>query len=439
MALLQEIIVPLLAVNDTSLTVVEMNFTSGQIVKKGDFIMLFETSKTTYDVQAEADGYIQYLCEIDKDYEVNEIVARIFSEENEVEKIKRVPSISATSTKQEPTFQESAPVWEGETLFSSEATRLIESSGINKNIFSKKDFVSSNDVEEFLDIAKKEPQKIAAQKIQTEGKKKNVLSVDATKSIVEKLSSNKKREIEYLSEVQSTGLTSTINVVVETEGIFTHINQSLKYLKNSLLPVIVYETARLLKKYPLLNGYFTGDAIAVYKETNIGFAIDIDKGLKVLKVSTANEKSIGEIEDEVMRLSNSYLDESLKIEDLTDITFTITDLSSEGVAFFKPLVNMMNSAILGVSAIDQKLQRCTLSLTFDHRVTEGKAVAQFLAELKQRLESYQSKFHPHLNQNISCFKCMKTLKEDLGGTGFVKCITPEGNEGYICQSCLKGF
>ncbi len=439
MALLQEIAVPLLAVNDTSLTVVEMNFVNGQFVKKGDHIMVFETSKTTYDVQAEADGYVQYLCELDKDYEVNEIVAKIFSEENEVEKIKTIPVINSTVTKQETVFQESAPVWEGETLYSSEAVRLIESSGIDKSIFNKKDFVSRNDVADFLGIAKKEPQKVTVQKNQTETKKKNVLPVDAAKTIIEKLSSNKKREIEYLSEVQSTGLTSTINVVVETEGIFTHINQSLKYLKNSLLPVIVYETARLLKKYPLLNAYFTGDAIAVYKETHIGFAIDIDKGLKVLKIAAANEKSIGEIEDEVMRLSNSYLDESLKIEDLTDITFTITDLSSEGVAFFKPLVNMMNSAILGVSAIDEKLQRCMLSLTFDHRVTEGKMVAQFLNEMKQRLESYQSKFHPRLNQNISCFKCMKTLKEDLGGTGFVKCITPEGNEGYICQSCLKGF
>ena len=46
MALLQEIAVPLLAVNDTSLSVVEMNFVSGQFVKKGDYIMVFETSKT---------------------------------------------------------------------------------------------------------------------------------------------------------------------------------------------------------------------------------------------------------------------------------------------------------------------------------------------------------------------------------------------------------
>jgi len=440
MALLQEIGVPLLAVNDTSLTVVEINFSNGQYVKKGDHLMVFETSKTTYDVEAEADGYIQYLCELEKDYEVNEVVAKIFSEESEVEKITVAP-IHKDVVIPKAASAAIAPVtvWEGETLFSADAVRLIETSGIAKSVFNKRDFVSRREVEDFLGTGKNEVSSTAKKESTIANKKKAALPVDATKVIIDKLTSNKKREIEYLSEVQSTGLTSTININIETEGIFTHINQSLQYLKNSLLPVIVYEAARLLKKYPLLNGYFTGEAIALYKDANVGFAIDIDKGLKVLKIAAADEKQIGIIEAEIMRLSNDYLDDCLKIEDLTDITFTITDLSSEGVSFFRPLVNMMNSAILGVSAIDEKLQRCILSLTFDHRVTEGKLVAQFLSELKQRLESYQSKYHPRLNQNISCFKCYKTLKEDLGGTGFVKCITPDGYEGYICQSCLKGF
>ncbi len=53
MALLQEILVPLLAVNDTTLTVVEIPFSNGAKVKKGDLIMVFETSKTTYDVEAQ--------------------------------------------------------------------------------------------------------------------------------------------------------------------------------------------------------------------------------------------------------------------------------------------------------------------------------------------------------------------------------------------------
>ena len=97
MALIQEIKVPLLAVNDTSLTVVEMNFTTGSAVKKGDLLMVFETSKTTYDVEAETDGYIQYYCEAGHDYEVNEIVAKIFEQESEIEK----PLVSPALTKPE--------------------------------------------------------------------------------------------------------------------------------------------------------------------------------------------------------------------------------------------------------------------------------------------------------------------------------------------------
>ncbi len=436
MAILQQIKVPLISVNDTSLTVVGILFTQKDAVKKGDIILVFETSKTTYDVVAEADGYIAYQCQTDEEYEVNEVVANIYSDKDEVPENIIVPNKSSASfSKHEEKLEEVEGVWEGETLFSSAAMQLMQANDISASVFKGRDFVSKADVEQKLGISK-----TVDNKTNLSGKKTAaLLPTDAEKVVVEKLSSNKRREIEFLGSVQSTGLTSTINTLVDTDGIFLHINESLQYLKNSLLPVIIYETARLLEKYKLLNAYFTGDAIAYYKEVNIGFAVDIDKGLKVLKVAAASNKTIGQVENEIMDLSNKYLDDKLQIDDLTGISFAITDLSGEAVSFFKPLVNMMNSAILGVSSIDEKLNRCTLSVTFDHRVTEGKLVAQFLHELKIRLESYQSKHHPGVHQNIKCFKCFKTLREDLSDVGFTKCITPKGEEAYICQSCLKGF
>jgi pyruvate/2-oxoglutarate dehydrogenase complex dihydrolipoamide acyltransferase (E2) component len=436
MPVLQSIKVPLISVNDTSLTVVDILFSTGDKVRKGDIILVFETSKTTYNVEAEADGYIQYLCELSSDYEVNDIVAGIYSDPAEIkittEKKKDIPSNPSLDETIEP-----AGVWEGDTLFSVAAIALINSSGADHSLFKGKDFVSRKDVELILGISNKK--NISVQKTDNAVKVKTNLPVDTAKVIVEKLSFNKKKEIEYLSEVQSAGITSTINTTIETEGIFVHINQSLKFLKDSLLPVIIYETSRLLEKYRELNAYFAGDTIAYYKQVNIGFAVDIDKGLKVLKIADTRQKSIPEIEDAIMELSGKYLDDALHVDDLTDISFTITDLSSEKVAFFRPLINMMNSAILGVSSIDDKLNRCMLSVTFDHRVTEGKLVAQFLKDMKGRIESYQSKHYPKQNQHITCFKCYKTLKEDLSDVGFAKCITPQGEEAYICQSCLKGF
>jgi pyruvate/2-oxoglutarate dehydrogenase complex dihydrolipoamide acyltransferase (E2) component len=433
MPVVQEIKVPLLSVNDTALTVVDIPLEQGSLVKKGDIVIVFESSKTTYDVVAEAEGYISYLCETGEEYEVNELIANIFSTKEELPLLTETKKNKAITVADKEHFEDTEAIWEGDTMFSPAAIALLRANNIGTDVFKGRDFVSKADVEQKLGIAKKVSNKKEA------GKTFQLLPTDADKVIVEKLSSNKKREIEYLSNIQSTGLTSTINTMVETDGVFVHINQSLQFLKNSLLPAIIYETARLLEKYKELNGYFTGDSVAFYKNVHVGFAIDIDKGLKVLGIKNASAKTIKEVEADIMALSNKYLDDALQVEDLSDITFTITDLSAEGVHFFRPLVNMMNSAILGVSSIDEKMQRCILSVTFDHRVTEGKLVAQFLNELKQRIESYKSSHYTHPNQSIVCFKCFKSLKDDLSDVGFTKCITPKGEEAYICQSCFKGF
>ncbi len=491
MAVLQEIKVPLLAVNDTMLTVAELSFSNGEKVTSGNVLMVFETSKTTFDVEAEAAGYVQYTCEAGKDYEVGVVVATIFSEAGEVaalplstapsRSIDAPPSLPkhpsgpptypsgppahppgapahppgppaydsgppayalgaldqspARHRQPSPAFAENLAHWEGETIFSREALRLLASSALDPASFTGRDFVTAGDVRRLL-VPAKTP--TPAPPSSTTRLASSPIPIDHNKVVVEKLASAKKREIAYLGEVQTAGLTSTLNTFIETDGIFLLLNRSFKYLKDTLLPVIIYESSRLLKDYPLLNAYFAGDAIAIYKDVNPGFAIDIDKGLKVLKVAGAGTRSMTDIEAEILRLSGNYLDEKLQLEELTDISFTITDLSAEGVNFFQPLVNRMNSAILGVSSVDPRLQRCMLSLTFDHRVTEGKAVARFLQELKQRIEAYRPP--PGAKRpDIACFKCFKTLDEDLGGTGFMHCITPEGREGYICQSCLKGF
>jgi pyruvate/2-oxoglutarate dehydrogenase complex dihydrolipoamide acyltransferase (E2) component len=437
MAVVHEIKVPLLAVNDTSLTVVEMAFAQGAAVKTGQVVMILETSKTTYDLLAEADGYISYLCVAGQDYEVNETVANIYSSKEELPLVEAIIKQQAVSVADKEEMDDAAAVWEGDTMFSPAAIRLMQQNNLAATAFKGMDFVSKLDVEQKLGIAKPATVK------KTANGNTAMLPVDIEKVTVEKLSPGKKREIEYLSSVQQTGLTSTINTMVDTAGIFVHINPSLQYLKNSLLPVMLYETARLLEKYKALNAYFTGDAIAYYKQVNIGFAIDIDKGLKVVKVKDAGVKQVNEIERAILDLSDKYLDDTLQLEDLTDISFTVTDLSAEKVAFFRPLINKMNSAILGVSAIDEKLQRCILSVTFDHRVTEGKLVALFLQELKERLQSYRASGSSDqqllINQHISCFKCFKTLQEDMSEVGFARCITPNGTEAYICQSCLKGF
>jgi pyruvate/2-oxoglutarate dehydrogenase complex dihydrolipoamide acyltransferase (E2) component len=240
MSLQQEIQVPLLAVNDTSLTVVELCFANASAVKKGDLIMVFETSKTTYDVEAVSDGYIQYLCEADHDYEVNAVVARIYSEAAEAMAaavpVPAGPSVNGTAVNVggSPAMRDfGSPAgqttgWQGETLFSKEAIRLITEGGLAPSMFAGRDLITVHDVQAHLNPEAAVRNAAATGVAKAPQAAVSSLPVDKEKVIVERLSSGKKREIEYLGDVQSPGLTSTIHTFVETEGIFVHINRSLK-------------------------------------------------------------------------------------------------------------------------------------------------------------------------------------------------------------------
>jgi pyruvate dehydrogenase E2 component (dihydrolipoamide acetyltransferase) len=436
MAVLQQIAVPLLAVNDTFLTVVEVNFNQKAAVKKGDIVMVFETSKTTYEVIAEADGFIKLMCEAGNDYAVNDIVAEIYSSADEivveekkvVESVESKPAIAALSKAE---FN-----YTGTTLFSLAAQSLLQEKNISPYIFAGYEMVTAKDIQLHLNPnAFDKVVEVAASKASHHKKQSSVLPEGIT-SI--KLSNNKKREIEYLSAVQETGLTSTLAINISTNGLFGSVNKHLKYFKNSLLPLLVYETSRLLVKYPLLNGFFDNNQIHTYNEVNIGFAIDIDKGLKVVKVAKTNELTVAQVEETILELSNQYLEDKIPVESLTGISFTVTDLSGEGVSYFRPLVNMYNSGIMGISAIDEELQRFNTSITFDHRITEGKYVAQFLNELKTRMESYAYN-DAEANNHIKCYKCFKTLQEDLAQVGLLPVITPQGKREHICQTCWNGL
>jgi len=112
--------------------------------------------------------------------------------------------------------------------------------------------------------------------------------------------------------------------------------------------VIIFETARLLKTFPLFNAYCADGSIHFYEQVNIGFAVDADRGLKVPVIRDADTKSLPEIAAEMQEAVVDYLNDSLPMKSLAGGTFTVTDLSGDGVFAFHPLINQGQSAILGI-------------------------------------------------------------------------------------------
>ena len=142
-----------------------------------------------------------------------------------------------------------------------------------------------------------------------------------------------------------------------------------------------------LEKFSLLNSYFEEDKIYSYHDINVGLAINIEKGLKVVAVKKTNRLSVEEVCSKSNMLFMDYMrDDFSDPTVLTSSTFTITDLSLAGVYDFTPIVNIKQSAILGICAPDFTKTFFNLVLSFDHRVCDGMYAAQFFKSILKGLE-----------------------------------------------------
>jgi pyruvate/2-oxoglutarate dehydrogenase complex dihydrolipoamide acyltransferase (E2) component len=214
--------------------------------------------------------------------------------------------------------------------------------------------------------------------------------------------------------------------------------------------LIVFEVARLLRQYPLFNGYYHEQQACCYKRVNVGFAVDAGRGLKVLVVHDADTKTASAIADEMHELVAQYLGDQLPLKALSEGTFTISDLSGEGVTTFAPLINQGQSAILGMGAeraFAHGEGEFNLVLAFDHRLSEGRTAARFLNALRERLAAHEAALgglsrsarapggaNP---EDLSCNRCLRAATELRRLNGFL--VPSALPEGYLCNFCLGGF
>jgi hypothetical protein len=256
------------------------------------------------------------------------------------------------------------------------------------------------------------------------------------------LSKAKKNEILFLHEGQRDALPSAISVLVSGRGFF---EPAALTASPSLLPILVYETARLLARYPEFNGCYEEEGLIQWSEINVGVAFEIDAGLKVPIIKGADALGVDKIRETIEGHILKYLDKSLGIEDLSGGTFTITDLSNEKVFSFLPLINRRQSAILGMGgcqAFSETISSFPLTLTFDHRVSTGRRASLFLRELKERLEAYGSVLPGGATAGMpaetSCFQCRREEAELQDGQ-YLLVVRARGKAEHLCSTCLEGW
>ncbi len=168
-------------------------------------------------------------------------------------------------------------------------------------------------------------------------------------------------------------------------------------VKLTYLPFFVKATTAALKRYPYMNASLDDQKqeIILKKRYNIGIAANTDDGLVVPVIHNADQKTIFDLAAEIAALADKARNGKLSHDEISDGTFTITNVGSVGGLFTFPVINYPEVGILGTHSIVERpvvrdgqiviRNMMYLSISFDHRVVDGATAALFVKDVAQSL------------------------------------------------------
>ncbi|MBC7242711.1 MAG: 2-oxo acid dehydrogenase subunit E2 [Anaerolineae bacterium] len=191
----------------------------------------------------------------------------------------------------------------------------------------------------------------------------------------------------------------TLNIDVDATNLVSARQQLIEELgeKISFNTLLIKLVARALQEHPYMNARFTPAGIERVKSIHIGLAVDTERGLMVPVLHHVEQMNLLTIERQLRELVQRALEGRSLPDELTGGTFTITNLGMYGIRDFSAIINPPEAAILSVGAISPRpavdaggnivaRQMMTLSLSFDHRLTDGAPAARFLQRVKALVE-----------------------------------------------------
>ena len=209
-----------------------------------------------------------------------------------------------------------------------------------------------------------------------------------------------KRMMESLSSTAQLTLNTTANAagILAMRKKVKNADEALGLNKITLNDLVCFAVSRTLLKYPVFNAHLEDGVLTEFEQVHLGFACDTPRGLLVPVIRSAQALGLKAFSDEAKRLAGGAIDGSLSPDFLSGGTFTVSNIGSFGIETFTPVINLPQTAILGVGAITPRPvvaadgtigveQRLTLSLTIDHQVIDGADGARFLRDLVAAIEN----------------------------------------------------
>ena len=386
----------------------------GEKIKKGEVLAEIETDKATVEVESEFNGIIfRLLVNPDDIVPVGEPIAVIAENEDELNTInientiKSDKTISIDNSKFDKEEKSDDLDMNDVAISSKEEEKqqeILRASPLAKRIAKEKNIdlmdvigtgplgrVVKQDVETYLE------RKIASSDLILKRSSIKRLDKDNVESINRLRSAIGKRMQESKSSIPHFYITHKY-VVKKLIDFRKDINNTLEDNKKiSLNDFFVKAVSLGLQQFPNLNSQISGNKLIKYASINIGIAVAVDNGLLTIVCRNADQKSIFNISNEIKEMVERVHAGKVKADDIEGSTFSISNLGMYDVDDFVAIINPPEAAILAIGSAKEEpivrngeiISSITLKMTMsaDHRITDGAEVAQFLNYLEQYMNN----------------------------------------------------
>ena len=383
-----EIKVPAVGESITEVTLVKWIKKTGEWVERDEVIAELESEKATFEINAEKAGVLKTLANEGDTLKIGDIACSI---DTDAAKPEGTPAAAEPA---KPAVEEKAAAPEAKPAADIKATPVaaaiiadkkidpatVKPSGTNGKIF-KQDVLEA---------------------ISNPGRKPGV-ELFGRNNRPEKMSNLRKTISRRLVEAKnSTAMLTTFNEVDMSAIMEIRAKQKDKFKEThgvnlGFMSFFTKACCFALQEWPAVNAMIDGENIIYHDFCDISIAVSAPKGLVVPVIRNAESLSMAEIEKKVVELATKARDNKLTIEEMSGGTFTITNGGVFGSLMSTPIINIPQSAILGMHKIQERPMAVNgqvvikpmmyIALSYDHRIIDGRESVSFLVRVKELLEN----------------------------------------------------
>ncbi len=394
-----EIKVPVIGESITEVTLVAWHKSDGEFVEEGDILCDIESDKATVELPAESSGVLKISVEEGTDLPIGAVIGTL--EEGEAT-AKAKPAVSKEASTTPPTAP--APQTEKTVQHASPAAnKILAEKGIDASSIqgtgkdgriTKGDALGAGAPTPAATPAKPATADIAPVVLSGGGISREIKR--------EKMTRLRKTIAKRLTEAKnSTAMLTTFNEVDMKPLMDMRKKYQDEFVKHhgiklGFMSLFTKACTIAMKKHPLVNAQIDGDDLLIPEYVDMGIAVSSDKGLVVPVVRNSESMTLAQIESEIKRLAVKARDGKITVDEMSGGTFTITNGGVFGSMLSTPILNIPQSAILGMHniverpwVVDGKIEVrpiMYIALSYDHRVIDGKDSVGFLKTVKELLE-----------------------------------------------------